>query len=99
MSSIPISNHIQLFRMFWFQIITNILVATAALLGNYFVFKYYSISRTKLVSMLYSSIAVVDSIGSVTALLQVVSFLMVEVRNNGSRDRLNFVKISINFKC
>lgn len=65
--------------MFWFQIVTNILIATVALLGNYFVFKYYSISRTKLVSMLYSSIAVVDSIGSVTALLQVVSFLMVEV--------------------
>ena len=29
--------------------------------------------------MLYSSIAVVDSIGSVTALLQVISFLLVEV--------------------
>ena len=65
--------------MYWFQIVSNVLIATAALLGNYFVFKYYSISRTKLVSMLYSSIAVVDSIGSITALLQVISFLLVEV--------------------
>ena len=65
--------------MYWFQIISNILIAAMAMLGNYFVFKYYSTSRTKLVSMLYSSIAVVDSIGSLTALLQVVSFLLVEV--------------------
>ncbi|XP_063693692.1 uncharacterized protein LOC134825446 [Bolinopsis microptera] len=57
------------------------------MLGNYFVFKYYSTSRTKLVSMLYSSIAIVDSIGSLTALLQVVSFLLVEykVERNTSR--------------
>jgi hypothetical protein len=66
-------------EMYWFQIVSNILIATGALLGNYFVFKYYSTSRAKLVSMLYSSIAVVDSIGSLTALLQVVSFLLVEV--------------------
>ncbi|KAL5247797.1 hypothetical protein ACHWQZ_G019627 [Mnemiopsis leidyi] len=76
-------------QMYWFQITTNILIAAAALLGNYFVFKYYSISRTKLVSMLYSSIAVVDSIGSVTALLQVISFLLVELKVERSTSRID----------
>ena len=54
-------------------------IGSFALFGNYTVLKYYWISRNTLVSMLYSGIAITDSLTALTALLQVVSFIVVDV--------------------